>query len=265
MEKLTTILVAVPEGGSKGVLFDKVVRLVRQTGARVELFLAAPSDYFAIAARIRMLDCAISVGYTPHDGATPLTDAILARAAALRADLLVAPRTHWPLDDCPIPLLLLGEQPWAREPRFAAAVDVAEEDSESIARGIMHVGGFLAQRFDAHLDILYSERELDDQRLRMERAVKIARLVREYHVGGERLQVFDGVPERVLPPLIAARHYDILMLGSVQRHRTLLSEFRSVSKRLIGSTEGDVLLVEPRPAASALRSGSAGQQLAHQA
>lgn len=266
MEKLTTMLVAVPEGGTQGVLFDKVARLVRQTGARVELFLAAPSDYFATAARIRALGCDVPVGFTLHDGVTPLNDAILARAAEVHADLLVAPRAQLDLEDCPIPLLLLGKAPWSHEPRFAAAVDVAEEDSEAIARNIMHVGGFLAQRCTAHLDILYCERELDDQRVRMERAVKLARLVREYHVGCERLQVFDGLPERTLPPLIAARRYDVLMLGAVQRHRNLLAEFRSVSKRLLGSTDGDVLLVEPRVTPAAAASAfSAGQHLAHQA
>lgn len=265
MEKLSTILVAVPEGGSRGVLFDKVVRLVRQTGTGVELFLTAPSDYFAITAHCKALDCDAPINYTLHDGVTPLVDAVVARALEVRADLLVAPRAQLRLDHCPVPLLLLGKHPWAHEPRFAAAVDVAEDDSEAIARNIMRVGGFLAQRFTAHLDILYSEREIDDPRVRMERAVKLARLVREYHVGCERLQVFDGLPEKILPALIAERHYDVLMLGAVPRHRSLLTEYRSVSKRLLGSTEGDVLLVEPHvPPASAQPAASVAEQLAHQ-
>ena len=266
MEKLTSIVAVVPEGGAQGVRFEKVVRIVRQTGARIELFLTAPSDYFAVAARVRALNCDVPTAYTLHDGVTPLAEAIIARAAEVRADLLIAPRGHPRLDHCQIPQLLLGKTPWAAEPRFAAAVDVAEDDSESIARAILHVGGFLAQRCTAHLDILYSERELEDQRLRMERAVKLARLVREYHVGCERLQVFDGFPERVLPPLIAARRYDVLMLGAVPRHQSLLSEYRSVSRQLAGSTEGDVLLVAPQvPAPVDVRLPSGGEQLAHQA
>ena len=56
----------------------------------------------------------------------------------------------------------------------------------------------------------------------------------------------------------------MLMLAAVQRHRNLLSQFHSVSKRLRLATNGDVLLVEPRsPAARA--AASAGEQLAHQA
>jgi nucleotide-binding universal stress UspA family protein len=266
MEKLTTILAVVAEGCTNGVLFDKVSRLVRQAGARVELFLASPSDYDAVAALCATQSCGAEIGFTLHDSATPLREAVLNRAAEVKADLLVAPRAQFPLDVCPIPLLLLGKMPWDKEPRFVAALDVAEHDSEGVARGILHVAGFLAQRLVAHLDILYSERELHDERVRMERAVRLSRLVREYHVGCERLQVFDGRPEATLPPLIAARHYDVLVVGNVPRHRVLLTEFRSVSRKLIGSTEGDVLLVNPAPEPVAARvMHSVGQQLAHQA
>ena len=265
MQKLTSILAVIPEGGVGSTLFEKVARLVRQTGARVELFLAAPSDYFGVVASCRSLGCAADIGYTLYDGDLPLRDAILRRAADLDADLLVAPRAQISLDDCPIPVLLLGKKPWAAEPRFAAAVDVAEEDSESLARGILHVGGFLAQRVTAGLDILYCERDLLDDRVRMERAVKLARLVREYYVGSERLQVFNGEPEKTLPPIIAERRYDLLILGRVPRHHGLLSEFHSVSKRLMGSTDGDLLLVDTdAQMARSRRAASARQQFAHQ-
>lgn len=266
MEKLTSILAVVTEGGVKGAMFDKVCRLARQSGARIELFLAAPSDYSAIAARCAEFGCGVDVGFTMHDTVTPMSEAVLRRAAEVRADLLVAPRAQFHLDYCPIPMLLIGKTPWAPEPRFAAAIDVAEHDSEMLGRSILHVAGFLAQRLAAHLDILYSERELEDESARFERAVRLARLVREYHVGCERLQVFDGLPEDTLPPLISARHYDVLVVGSVARHRALLSALHSISKKLMASTEGDVLVVNPapeRPAASVMQ--SAGQQLAHQA
>ena len=266
MEKLTSILAVVVEGGAQGAMFDKVCRIARHSGARVELFLTAPSDYPAIAARCASLGCEGDIGFSMHDNVTPLAEAILRRADELHADLLVAPRAQLRLDHCPIPLLLIGKTPWAAEPRFAAAIDVAEHDSEVVARGILHVAGFLAQRLTAHLDILYSEREKDDESAKFERAVRLARLVREYYVGSERLQVFEGLPERTLPPLIAARHYDVLVVGSVARHRALLAALHSISKKLMASTEGDVLIVNPapeRPARPIVR--SAGEQLAHQA
>ena len=266
MEKLTSILAVVTEGGAKGAMFDKVCRIARHSGARVELFLAAPSDHSASVARCASLGCEADLGFTLHDSVTPMAEAILERADELHADLLIAPRGQLHLDACPIPLLLIGKTPWAPVPRFAAAIDVAEHDSEIVGRSILHVAGFMVQRLAAHLDVLYSERELIDESVKFERAVRLARLVREYYVGCERLQVFDGLPEDTLPPLISARHYDVLVVGSVARHRALLSALHSISKKLLASTEGDVLVVNPapeRPAAPMMR--SAGQQLAHQA
>ena len=77
----------------------------------------------------------------------------------------------------------------------------------------MHTAGFLALGCHGNLDVLYTEREQQDDFVRMERAVRLAQLVREYHVGCERLQMFEGSPDKRLPPLFAARRYDLLVLG----------------------------------------------------
>lgn len=266
MDKLTSILAVVPQGGVDGVLWDKVARLVRHSGARVELFLTAPSDYFAIAARCAAMGCNGLAGITMHDGVTPLSAAVRARVLDMNADLLVAPRAQLDFEDCGVPVLLLGKSPWSAEPRFAAAVDVADPAAESVARGTLHAAGFLAEPLMAHVDVLYSEDESTDERVRMERAVKVARLVREYHIGSERLQIFEGPAARTLPTLIAERRYDILVVGTEPRHRVLLSALHSVSRKLIGATEGDVLMVFPRtPEPMAALRGLAGQQLANQA
>jgi TusA-related sulfurtransferase len=259
-EKLTCILAVVPAGGAKSATFDKMLHLARQSGARVEFFLVAPSDYFAIAGRVPAANAA-AVEYTLHDGATPVAAEVLRRVAQARPDLVVVPRALLDLDACPVPVLMLADSPWAEEPRFAAAVDVANADCEALTRGILHVAGFLAQRFTAHLDILYCEREHDDQRLRMERAVRLARMVREYHVGCERLQVFDGTPERVLVRLIADRRYDVVVVGTAP-HRGPLAALHSVARKLAAATAGDVLLVGTEDPSAAR---SAVQQLAHQA
>ena len=125
MEKLTSILVFVPRGGTRGPVFEKMLRLAGQFDAQVEFFLAAASDYFAFAARRATLDGATD--YSISDGSTPLARQFLRRAAEIGADLLMVPRAQLDLDDCPIPILLLSETEWAGEPRFAAAVDVSNE------------------------------------------------------------------------------------------------------------------------------------------
>jgi hypothetical protein len=94
----------------------------------------------------------------------------------------------------------------------------------------------------------------------------LAQLVREFHVGCERLQMFDGVPEKRLPPLIGSRQYDVLILGATT-HRTGLSEtICPLTGQLVDAAPGDVVLVRTEDAAAqpASRAGSVGKQVPHQ-
>jgi hypothetical protein len=164
--------------------------------------------------------------------------------------------------------MLVGPKNWANPPRMAAAVDVSDSDTLKVARTVMHTAGFLALGSHGNLDILYSERELNDSHLRMEHAVALAQLVREYHVGCERLQMFDGAPEKRLPPLITARRYDLLLLGATTHRDGLAETLFPLTARLVDATSGDVLLVKPEIACTAdVRAARplASEQLSHQA
>jgi nucleotide-binding universal stress UspA family protein len=165
-------------------------------------------------------------------------------------------------------VLLVRDKAWANPPRFAAALDAADEHNAHIARAILHAAGFLALGCEANLDILYSEREQEDENLRMARAVRLAQLVREFHVGCERIQVLQGAPEKVLPPLAAARHYDVLVLGAQSRQPGLNNVFGSLTSRLVEATRGDVLLVTELARAAELagrEAASIREQRLHQA
>ena len=151
--------------------------------------------------------------------------------------------------------------------RFAASVDVSDVGSVEIARGVLHAAGFLALGCHGNLDVLYTEREQEDDFIRMERAVRLAQLVREYHVGCERLQMFEGSPDKRLPPLFAARQYDVLVLGSISHRCGLGESLRSLTSRLAEATPGDVLLVNGPPVqqrAVAPRAISGQEQVADQ-
>jgi len=277
MEKLASILAVVEDFKTDTAVLDKSIALARIFHARVDLLVRQPSQVGACVAHCAALGCADVAPFVTAD--EPLTQAILRRLRAQPADLVVkrlAPsdtRRFWlaAVDDslaecCPAPLLLLRDRPWPKEPRFAAAVDVADRDTEALSRGILHAGGFLALGCEARLDILYCEREQHEQTLRMERAVRLARLVREFHVGGERLQMFDGVPERTLPELVRVRQYDVLVAGAVSRRNKLRSSFGTLTSALIDATAGDVLLVKTDACRdpAAVRPALTGEQFAHQ-
>jgi len=258
MEKLTRIL-AVANGIEDGALvLRKSVALARRFGAHIELLLFGLADDLEAATLCAVLAYDKVTVASMHSGVESTTDVILRRVFAAQPDLVVKspagehPLKRWTLDDndwrlaneCPAPVLLVRHAPWASPIRFAAAVDVADDETSDTARSILHAAGFMALGCHGNLDILYSEREPHDDALRMERAVKLAQLVREFHVGCERIQVFDGAPEQVLPPLLSARHYDVLVLGAQSRQPALKNLLGATNSRLVQATEGDVVLVK---------------------
>jgi len=254
MDKLTTIM-AVADATAGGMqVLEKSVLLAGKFGARVDLVVSDPGLVAALAAQCtdRRYD---AVTVSPLHGAGHLRELIAQRVLERRPDLVIKaasgarPLRRWTLDDndrglaseCPAPLLLSTARPWMGPLRMAAAVDVGDADSQRFARAILQCAGFLALGSCASLDVLYCEAEERDERVRMERAVKLSQLVREFHVGCERLQMFAGLPERTLPRVIESRRYDLLVLGAIT-HRDGLG---GLSSKLVDATAGDVLLVKP--------------------
>jgi nucleotide-binding universal stress UspA family protein len=258
MQKLTTIL-AVADATAGGLqVLDKALLLAGRFGARIDLVAADPGLIPPLMTRCaeRHLD---TVTVARLHGAAPLQELIVQRALERRPDLVIKaasgarPLRRWTLDDndrwlaseCPVPLLLVTARPWMGDLRMAAAVDVGDADSTRFARAILQCAGFVALGSRAWLDVLYSEPEQRDERVRMERAVKLSQLVREFHVGCERLQMFGGVAERTLPPVVASRRYDLLVLGAIT-HRTGIAGWNeTLSSRLVDAAGCDVLLVKP--------------------
>ncbi len=240
MDKLTSILAIVEDSSAAGLLVvDKAAWLARQFGARLEVLAGDTKLLPELSTRCSTLPVdKVTIAYLLHAG-EPLSRALLRHVHDHRPDLLVKVRSSDRADcrlarQCPAPVLLTGPTPWRELVRIAAAVDVADADAAREARATLQAAGFLALGCEGDLDVLYGEREKSDEPLRMERAVKLAQLVREFRVGCERMQMFDGPPEECLPRLITARRYDVLVVG-------LLPE--SLRARLAEATGGDVLLV----------------------
>lgn len=251
MDKLTSILAVAPHPQDEGdVFFSKVMTVARAFDARVTLLVCDPAHLAAFAAlhgdEIRV--CGAGGGHVSEEVVARMArstgaDLIVKRAAGRHPLRRVTfGPSDWQLaHDSPVPLLLLRDKPWSIPPKFAAAVDMAE--GGSLLRSILHDGGFLALGCHAPIDVLYSEREERDERLRMERAVRLAQIVREFHVGFERLEILTGEPERTLAPLIASRGYDVLALGSHLAAAGMNALTGSLSARLIECFDGDVLFI----------------------
>jgi len=248
MDKLTSILVVAADAHHSAVLLDKAIRLARGFDARVELLETSSASVVLDRLQGAPVDLVIKEPASAHP---------LRRWTLEATDLRLLQQT------C-VPILLARARPWANPPRIAAAVDIADRGSESLTRAILQVSGFLALGMHAYLDVLYAEREQHDEYLRMERAVKLASLVREFRVGCENLQMLDGAPEKKLPPLLAKRHYDLLVLGGLTRRAGLAGAFLPLNAALGEAAQSDILLLSDRDGHAARSSQASGQQSLHQ-
>jgi universal stress protein E len=279
MEKLRKILAVVDKVDDGAVLLEKAVALARRFGARIDLLLHESlhvRSFATLCSTLRYDEVTLA---SVHRGAESLHDLILRRVHETRADLIMKapssahPLKRWTLDEndydlaneSPIPVLLVRHKAWSSPIRFAAAVDVSDADSVETARSVLHAAGFMALGCRGQIDILYSEPERVDEQVRMERSVKLTQLVREFHVGCERIQVFDGLPNETLPPLAAARHYDVLVLGVRSKQPSFKALFGTTTSHMVEATDGDVVLIKaPVHEIDSPRRHSFGEQRFHE-
>ena len=279
MDKVTSICAILERPESAAAVLSKAVALAGHFGANVDILVFEPLPTAHVVPQCAALGYPnVTVRAMPRmtDGShedildylqdQPADLVVKARSGAhpLRRYSLTA--NDWKLaQECPVPLMLVNSKPWSASMRLAATVDVSDAETTEIARAILQAAGFVTLGCRGFLDVLYVECEQQDDALRMERAVRLAQLVREFHVGSERLQMFDGTPEKRLLPLISARQYDVLLLGAVPHRSGLAESWHSLSSRLVEATTGDVILVKERSALQELRAGrhSAAEQFVH--
>ena len=278
MEKLTRILAVVDKVEDGAVLLEKAVALARRFGAHVELLLHESLHAQAFATLCSTLHYDEVTLASVHRGAEPLHEMILRRVISTRPDLIMKapagthPLKRWALDEndfrlaneSPVPVLLVRHRAWAKPIRFAAAVDVTDDASAETARSVLHAAGFMALGCRGQIDVLYSEREHADEGVRTARVVRLAQLVREFHVGCERIQVFQGPPAETLPPIAAARHYDVVVLGAHSHQPPFKTLFGTMTSKMVEATDGDVVLVNaPLRENDAQQAGSLREQRSH--
>jgi hypothetical protein len=255
MDKLTSILAFAEECTGAPALLDKAVTLARCFNARAEVV----SDDLSViellgAHRAERGYEGVSLrGVRPEAGSRALS--LLRETASSGADLVLRSRRasgNWKLAELmPVPLLLAGDGSWTPPLRIAAAVDVSEHETSTLARAILQAAGFITLGSQGDLDVYYSEREKLDETTRMERAVRLAQMVREFHVGTERLRLLEGPPEQSLAHEFAVGGYDILAIGAVTQRAGFAATFANLSRRLADASRGDVLLVPRAPEAFA--------------
>jgi len=193
VEKLGSIMVVAERNGG-GVALRKAFILARHFQAHIELFLCDAEHAYALRhlydrrgaeeARDACLvdarrylealrgsivgeDVRIEVDVTCE---SPAYEGIVRKVMRSCPDLVVKEigaadgrsttlgSTDWHLiRTCPAPLMLTHGRSWGPVPRFAAAVDVSQQESPGLARAIAHTAQYLKLGCGATLDLIYSE------------------------------------------------------------------------------------------------------------
>lgn len=258
MEKLSCLLVVVGDLASSAVLLDKAAILARRCGARIDVLPANPTDTCTLAGWFSARGFGSDVSYAARCSDEPMSVAIARTAESRRADLVMkSAESSTPLrrllraaDDIALagtldmPLMRVGARPWRADMRFAAAVDVSLREGDAVARSILHAAGLLATHCEATINVLYSERESSDETVRMERAVRVARMVREFRIGGERLRVLNGAPENTLPKVVSSGDYDVVFVGAAPSRPVSPIWGPSLTSLLADASVADVMFVK---------------------
>jgi universal stress protein E len=294
MEHLKSILVVVDQLDLRRRAVTKATVLARHFGARVELFLCDSEWVFAIrqandtAGTQRALDTfaeqgrryleALRAAMAPDVGvgtfvatSSPAYEAILQRVRETAPDLVIKD-THgshaaanraldasdWLLArTCPVPVMFTRGTPWAAQPRFAAAVDVADPAALELPRLIVSTASYLARGCHASLEVVYSEPRVRRGQARNAGALALKELGAEHDVQAQRLQLLEGAADQTLCEFVKRQHYDVLFLGALTRHGRVPGPVGTLTSQLAESLDCDLILLKPLEVAKAALSSTA--------
>jgi universal stress protein E len=282
MDKPHSILVVVERAQDASGLINKALVMARQFGAHIELFLCESEQAYELAhaydregieracaesiaqARDYLSDLKACANASDVDIAidarceSPLYEAVVRKVSRSGADLVIkglaggrcgqhstADANDWQLmRTCPATLVLARRKAWHTPARFAAAVDVSEQETVSLPREVMQSARILASPWQAHLDVMYGETSVSDVAVRS-RAQKLRSLCEATGVTRERTHVLCGPAEESLPPFAREEDYDVLVLGALSHRPAGTALVGTLTSKLLDALDCDFVLVKP--------------------
>jgi universal stress protein E len=280
MDKLTSIMAIVDRDGQNRHVLAKAMVLARHFQAKVELFMCDAEHAYALrhaydsrgiaAARETCLTEtrefleALRLGIGAEDVPistfaaceSPLYEGIVHRVLESCPDLVIKaaagehPMRRFTLDandwqlarTCPVPLMLTRGRPWQPQPRFAAAIDVSDQETAGLARAMLDTSEYIALGCQAGLEVLYSERGGSDAPAR---EASLRQLAHGAGIKDENVHVLEGEPEETLAGFASQRNYDALVLGALTHRKGAAALVGTLTSKLVDALACDFILVKP--------------------
>jgi universal stress protein E len=283
MNTPTCLLVVLDRSSSDQVVLEKAAKLARRLGARLELFLCDAEHAYELkhdyepthseavsrecitqaidyltglraSANLQGIDSSVSAACE-----SPLYEGIVRKVVQSRPDMVIkhASGLHssaqaafdpndWQLmRKCPVTLLMTRGRTWHVHPRFAAAVDVATDETEGLAFSILDTSTTLSAAHGCETDVLYAEAGDVAGETKSAREAALRRLAQQCHVDFKGVRVLHGQPERALPAALLEGHYDILTMGALTHRHGVATLVGTLTSRLVDAADCDFVLVKP--------------------
>jgi universal stress protein E len=300
----------------------KAAQLARATGARLELFHAITTPIYldcytysdwsladakrdivkrrteqleriaqslSARGRQRKVDTRINASWD-----YPSYEAIIRRAAAFSADLVVADRhagrhlarpvmrfADWELlRSCPVPVLLVGAKDSYQRPVILAAVDPAHKwakpallDTRILSMGAMLSAAMSGQLHAVHAYEsvplgIYSIERMDpttcqdlSERLTTAATARFARTLRNTHIRGLRRHLVDAPAVLGIPTVARDIKADLVVLGAVSRSGLSRLIIGSTAELLLDRLHCDLLIVKPTRLKARIAHAAAGARI----
>jgi len=283
-----SILVVADGSSADAGLLAKALRVARQSGARLELFICDAEQAYQLkhayesrpvsAARqasleqsrayLRSLEASIPGGGVPVaiDVAcvSPLYEGIVHQALGSHADLVLksaggVDRPHrrtfdandWQLmRNSPATLVLSRGRPWGAAPRFLAALDVSEEETAGLAQAILERARALATGSGGALELAYADSARSDANTRRKRRATLEQLGAHAQLDPRRVHFLLGDPQVALQKLIREQNYDVIVIGALTHRPATAPLVGTLTASLVDALDSDFVLVRRSASAS---------------
>jgi universal stress protein E len=283
MKDLTSILAVLDRSPRDTPLMSKALLLARELNARVELFSCDAEHEYALkhAFDPRGVETArqnavadlydylrrLSHSVTAQNVAvtidvvceSPLYEGIVHKVFKSCPDLVmkaaageqsrgrpVLDANDWQLvRTCPVPLMLSRGGVWPSRPRFAAAVDVSDEETPGLLERILRSAAYLSAGCRGELDLVFGECSGADAPNGKSNAARLRNLARELHLDDDRVWTLTGDPAATLPAFAAKQHSDVLVLGALTHQTNPTTLVGTLTRKLMDTLDCDFLLLRP--------------------
>jgi universal stress protein E len=284
MKDVTSILVVLNRSARDAPLVNKALVLARELNARIELFSCDAEHEYALkraygrrgveAARqkcvadlndyLRRLsyvvtaqDVAVSVDVVCE---SPQYEGIVHKVFKTCPDLVMKAAAggdaagssaldsnDWELvRTCPVPLLLSRGRDWSTRPRFAAAVDVSDEETPRLLQRILRSAAYLSEGCHGELDLVFGERSGADALTEKAHAARLRDLAQEVQLAADRVWRLTGDPVTTLSAFAAEQKPDVLVIGALTHQARDTGHVGTLTRKLVDALDCDFVLLRPR-------------------